>query len=700
MIKKIYLVLTIFSLTVLFLGCEKTTTSPTVYTTTIFDDSSVIDLYPEDITYPSGEFNYSNQSAELKQTFLAAAEKYLLETMYGGIPLFSRSDFVVYSDRVNLLVDEYLPVIEYYDEFGSVNTSDENVLMSDGNLGNPGEFTFRKTLKEDLSSYNQYLTENFVDEEYYKLFLDNPYGYYLNEDKNGYEFEGLMFDGNPMGIGSTYDMSNQEASYTWQFKVKEGLNWYYHPNTDISDIEDSNITANDFVSTYKTVLKNNWYPGYSNYSWLTASYASIKGIEDYINDPTEENWSKVGIKLIDEYNFEIEFNNNLTMLDVMNFMATPLMSPIHVEMYELLGESFATSNLTIAYSGPYYIDSVDENLTMHLKKNPLYHSTELYNYTGYEISVISEYEAQKAAFLEGRLDYLELEYESFEEFRQYSGLREITGLNPFRIMINGFGNVSNQQNYFVDSTYEPEPLLANEDFRQAMYFAIDRSELETINISYNPMMYHFTDSYLVDSTFGVPYRRTEFGLKVGNLFYSDTLGYNKAYAKSLFEQALETLLADGVYNQGDTVEIDLFVFDSDSQEALGNFIKESFEEVFYSEANDFRVEINVEQKDYLSLYYDCIFKGDFDLALGAISGSMLNMASYLSMFCQDNRSGFTMNYGIDTSTANIAVKYMTYDYDDFGIITNTYYHHEMWSFDAIASVLNGKVEIINGEEAD
>lgn len=700
MFRKILLTFSIVLLSFFFFSCDKKTTANTFYITTTFDNPTTTDLFPEEITYPSGEYDYRFQSSDLRHTFIAAAETYLLETMYGGVPLFSRSDFVVYSDRVDLPIDYYLPVIDYCDEFGSISISDESVLMSDGNLGDPEEFTFRKALKQDLISYNQYLAGSFVDEEYYKLFFDTPYGYYLNEDKNGYEYEGLMFEGNPIGIGSNYDMSNQEVSYSWQFKVKEGLKWYYHPNTNISEIEDGDITAHDFVNTYKTVLKNNWYPSYSNYSWLTASYASIKGMEDYIDEPTEENWSKVGIKLIDEYNFEIEFNNKLTMLAVKNFMATPLMSPIHVEMYELLGESYATSNLTIAYSGPYYIDSVDENLTMHLKKNPFYHSADLYKYTGYEISVITEYENQKSAFLEGRLDYLELEYDSFEEFREYSGLREITGLVTFRIMINGFGNVSNQKDYFVDSTYNPEPILANKDFKQAMYYAIDRSLLETVNISYNPMMYHFTDSYLLDSTIGVPYRRTEFGLNVGNHFYCNTEGYNKAYAKSLFELALETLLDDGVYKQGDTVEIDLFVFDSDSQEALGNFIKESFEEVFYSEANDFRIEINVEKKDSMSLYFDYTLQGNFDLALGGVSGSMLNMASYLSMFCQDNRSGFTMNYGIDTSTANIAIKYITYDYDGNGIITNTFYHHEMWSFDAIVSVLSGKVEIINGEEAD
>ncbi|PKK95161.1 MAG: hypothetical protein CVV60_02730 [Tenericutes bacterium HGW-Tenericutes-5] len=628
MFKKIYLILSIFFLTVLFLGCEKTTTSPTVYTTTDFDDILVTDLYPVDISYPSGDYDYSSQSAELKQTFLAAAEKYLLETMYGGVPLFSRSDFVVYSDRVNLLVDEYLPVIDYYDEFGSLNTSDNKVLMADGNYGNINEYTFRKALKQGLSNYNQYLTEYIEDEEYYKLFLDIPYDFYLNENEDGYDFIGVMFDGNPIAIESSYNMSNEQVSYKWQFNVKEDLEWFYHPNTDVSSIEDNAITASDFVNTYKTVLKNNWYPGYSNYNWWTSSYATIKGVEDYINDPTEENWSNVGIELIDDFTFEIEFTNELTMTAVKYFLSTPLMSPIHVELYEFLGEDFATSNLTIAYSGPYYIDFVDENQTMRLKKNPVYHSEELFNYTGYEVLVIPDFGSQKQSFIDGYLDYLELEYNSYEEFSQYSGLRVITGLNTFRIMINGFGNVSNQQSYFVDSSYEPEPILANNDFRKAMYFAIDRSMLENINISYNPTMYHFTDSYLIDSSFGVPYRRTEFGLNVGNGFYSDSLGYNKDYAKYLFNQALETLIADEIYHRGERIKIDLLVFDSDDQEELGNFIKESFEEVFLNEALNIRVEINVQRKDYLSLYYDHISQGNFDLSIGGISDSMIYMSNY------------------------------------------------------------------------
>ncbi|MGE4572108.1 MAG: hypothetical protein AB7E09_05120, partial [Candidatus Izemoplasmatales bacterium] len=82
-----------------------------------------------------------------------------------------------------------------------------------------------------------------------------------------------------------------------------------------------------------------------------------------------------------------------------------------------------------------------------------------------------------------------------------------------------------------------------------------------------------------------------------------------------------------------------------------------------------------------------------------ISGSTLDAASFLDVFADDNRGGFTLNWGIDTSTAEIPVKYVTRDYDEFGNLLDTHYHHEMWSFNAINSVLNGQKYIIDGEES-
>jgi len=82
--------------------------------------------------------------------------------------------------------------------------------------------------------------------------------------------------------------------------------------------------------------------------------------------------------------------------------------------------------------------------------------------------------------------------------------------------------------------------------------------------------------------------------------------------------------------------------------------------------------------------------GDFDLSIGGISGSALDAASFLDTYCSDNRSGFSLNWGITTAEADIEVLY----YNDLGEA-----RAEMWSFDAIVSALNGEIFVANGEEA-
>ena len=94
-------------------------------------------------------------------------------------------------------------------------------------------------------------------------------------------------------------------------------------------------------------------------------------------------------------------------------------------------------------------------------------------------------------------------------------------------------------------------------------------------------------------------------------------------------------------------------------------------------------------KDFPEIYFDYMMIGEFDLAVGGISGSTMYAGSFLDVFSSDNRSGFTLNWGIDTSIAEIEVIY--YDY-------NNVRHREMWSYDAIASAFGGKEYIVDGED--
>ena len=97
-----------------------------------------------EITYPTGFYKYWNVDFETRLRFMAAAEKYLLNNMAGGIPVFSSSTFQLFSDRVVLPTDQYIPLLEYGEDFAELNNDDSNVLMYDGNYGSHDEFSKRK----------------------------------------------------------------------------------------------------------------------------------------------------------------------------------------------------------------------------------------------------------------------------------------------------------------------------------------------------------------------------------------------------------------------------------------------------------------------------------------------------------------------------------------------------------------------------
>ena len=65
-------------------------------------------LYLE-ASYPTGFFNYKFADVTLRLNFMAAAEKYLMEGMIGGVPIYANSEIVAFSNRMILPYDEYLP---------------------------------------------------------------------------------------------------------------------------------------------------------------------------------------------------------------------------------------------------------------------------------------------------------------------------------------------------------------------------------------------------------------------------------------------------------------------------------------------------------------------------------------------------------------------------------------------------------------
>jgi hypothetical protein len=123
--------------------------------------------------------------------------------------------------------------------------------------------------------------------------------------------------------------------------------------------------------------------------------------------------------------------------------------------------------------------------------------------------------------------------------------------------------------------------------------------------------------------------------------------------------------------------------------ALVDYLKPQFEELFVSERYGISVEVELTAVPFPNNYFDYIIPGVSDMGIGGISGSSLNLSSFLSNYRYDNEGTFVLTWGIDTRQADIPIRY-TIDGEE---------RFELWSFDAIHKVLNGETYLINGAEA-
>jgi len=660
-------------------------------------------------TYANGFYNYKFASTELRHTFMAIAENYLLHNMYAGVPLFDSGSYVMYDSRVSLPVSEYVPVMGYGAIFGSMTNDDSTVLMDDGNLGDAGVYTYRTTIGANPGTFNQWLYDTSTDSTMMGYYYDAPYVYHYTDDKTGYAVVPSMATAAPVSVDGRTTETGKEVSYTWEFTLRDDLEWFFHPDTNAAFIAtltpaDYEITATDFVETFKLALEEKWFRAVSGGGDFVTSSQAIVNAGAFSDGTTA--WENVGIKIVgdDDLTIQFTFIDEQSEWNVRYWLSSFVTTPINLELYDYLlndgdtNTNYGTTNLTIGYTGAYYVDYYEADLELIYLENPSYHNPTEYFYDSILMYVKTDPDLIWAMFEEGLLDGAAIPTAKYYEVKDYPGVMPVPGATIYRMMINGLGTVEAQQEMFPDSDWVPEPILANQDFKLAMSYAIDREYLATVVMkTRQPSIYLFSTAYLVDPEMGIAYRETEQGLTVATDMAPDTFGYNFDAARALYEIALDQLVADGVYQNGTAanptyINIEFNVFaDSESQEAMAEYIVLAFETAFRSSNHYIYVNVDWYPKDYPGIYYDYMMVGDFDLSVGGISGSTLDAASFLDTYCSDNRSGFTLNWGIDTSVAEIPINFT----DDYGVE-----RYELWSFDAIVSALNGEIFLIDGEEAE
>ncbi len=258
------------------------------------------------------------------------------------------------------------------------------------------------------------------------------------------------------------------------------------------------------------------------------------------------------------------------------------------------------------------------------------------------------------------------------------------------------------------------PWMANNNFLRGLFWSVKREDFATA-LGVNPSYEYFADAYLADvenenydpevdpidkKYISAAYNTTDqhkaalesFGINPEDTNY----GYDKDKAITYFQSAVAELLLlgdKGIKSLGTKsaprkITIDIWWMYQSEIEEYGKDIKNYFEETFNDNnvANSCLklVVKNHSVTDWQDVYKKHLMTGEFDLGFGAISGNTLNPLNFLEVLRSDNSSGFTLNWGADTSKKS----------ETFPIV----YNGEEWTFDSLWAAADHGVIASDGEE--
>lgn len=673
--------------------------------TTVTRTVTVVPPNVED--YPLAQYlsgiDLSKLPADDKGVLFAAAERYLLENVYAGVPLYTRATRVMYSDRVQLYSPEYNGVLGFGTAFSQLTEDDSNVLMYGSTYGNAGEYTWRSSFNTDPTSLNPWMADDSNTSDFTDFFNGALFDFYFDETKTGYEILPSLAAAEPTPVNPTV-INGKTYAKIWRIQVRSDLQWKFHPNTDVSGLPAGyqTLDASDYLWTWEYALTNKWFRARTGGGDFISQ--GIKNAAEFVAGTAQ--WSDVGIRMAEGTTdtIELEYVNEKSTFELKYGFAGAVLTPICEELFTALGEDYGATPADVASSGIYYLDTWNPGQFLTYKKNTLHPDSALYHYTGYQFRFVDGSDAIFAEFLAGRLESASIPASQVSTYATDPRVKTAPDATTWRLMINGFGTAAVRDAYDeanpgvgIDKTWTPEPILSYLAMRQALMYGFNRyyAAVELVKL-YLPAATLFASTYFLDGESGISVRGTDAGQAIVTDFSGESYGYYPSAAVTLFKQAVAEAIADGYYTAGTasnytTITLELYWASSGNTSAqmmVAN-LKEQYEALLVDDVNFVKIVINVNDVAFPGNYYDYMMIAKMDLGIGGISGSLLDAPSFLDVFCDDNRGGFTLNWGIDTSTPNIPVAYHNLD----GNLV-----FEKWSFNALVEAITGRIYIKDGVE--
>ena len=258
----------------------------------------------------------------------------------------------------------------------------------------------------------------------------------------------------------------------------------------------------------------------------------------------------------------------------------------------------------------------------------------------------------------------------------------------------------------AQGSWDVKPWMSNPDFLDGIFFSINRDEFAEkrgVGASVN----YFSDAYQMrNSTGGSAYNKTQAHIDAVS-GYSYNNGYSKDKAIDCFRNAVRQLaknpkdLVLGTKEKPTIINIHIrWMYQSDIKdygEDIAKYIESAFNDKSVCGG---KVKLVVKQDavtKWDDVYNVWMMQGRFDLAFGAISGNTYNPLNFLEVLKSDNSSGFTLNWGPDTSAIDERNPIIYAPWKDPKDHSKGRQEAQKWSFDALWEVADHGGIVENGK---
>ena len=281
-------------------------------------------------------------------------------------------------------------------------------------------------------------------------------------------FENDQYGNLKPSVAENWSVSQDGLTYT--YKIRKGVKWY------TSDGEEyANVTAKDFVTGLKHAADTN-----SEAIYLLQN--SVKGLNDYLSGANKD-FSNVGIKAVDDYTVQYTlsqpepyWNSKLTY---------SVTWPVNGEFLKSKGKDFgkSTDPTSILYNGPYLLKALTTKSSIEFTKNENYWDKDNVYFDTVKLTYDdgTDQESLERNFTDGVYNLARL----YPTSSNYSKVKKQYKDNIFYTQpgaaVEGVGVNIDRQTYDHTSKENDQQktstktALLNKDFRQALGFAIDRT---------------------------------------------------------------------------------------------------------------------------------------------------------------------------------------------------------------------------------